>query len=116
MHACHIPCFFNKSRPQLRHSDVTVCSVPYLEKTAVHSVSYWIRQEIPVKGLGPDLAAEILSSLETNPSDDVACALAARFWEEILEVHRVPYLLLRVADMRMALGSSVTALLLYEEV
>ena len=51
-----------------------------------------------------------------SPSDGPACAAAARLWESLREDHRLPFLLLRVADMRMSLGSKVTAMALYEEV
>lgn len=74
-------------------------------------------QDIPVGDLEPDLAAALLASLDVAPADGAACAAAARLWEEALEAHRAaPYLQLRVADMRMALSSRVTALGLYEEV
>lgn len=46
----------------------------------------------------------------------LACAASARLWEDLLEQHRIPYLLVRVADMRWALDNKVTALVLYEEV
>lgn len=49
----------------------------------------------------------------TNTS---ACAASGRLWESLLEDNRLPYVLLRVADLRMTLGSKVTALALYEEV
>ncbi|EDR13975.1 uncharacterized protein LACBIDRAFT_321696 [Laccaria bicolor S238N-H82] len=55
------------------------------------------------------------ASLTVDSSNGVACAASARLWECLLENHRLPYLLLRVADMRMTLGSKVTALTLYEE-
>ena len=79
--------------------------------------SLHIAQDLPVGDLGPDLAAALLASLDATPGDGAACAAAARLWEEALEVHcGAPYLQLRVADMRMALGSRVTALALYDEV
>ncbi|KIM37854.1 hypothetical protein M413DRAFT_76580, partial [Hebeloma cylindrosporum] len=57
----------------------------------------------------------VQASLTVDSSNAVACAASARLWECLLEEHRLPYLLLRVADMRMTLGSKVTALSLYEE-
>ncbi|KIM41943.1 hypothetical protein M413DRAFT_141242 [Hebeloma cylindrosporum] len=90
----HISSFFNKSRPQLRQPSVT---------------------ELPVYALGPDLSSRLRESLIVNPSDRAACATSARLWESLLERQRIPYLLLRVADMRMSLGSKFTALSLYEE-
>ena len=66
--------------------------------------------------LGSPLSSKLEESLKVPISNNDACALSARQWEDILEEHRVPYLLLRVADMRMTLGSKVTTLLLYEEV
>ncbi|OSX63196.1 hypothetical protein POSPLADRAFT_1138960, partial [Postia placenta MAD-698-R-SB12] len=72
-------------------------------------------QEFPVEKLGQDVALQLEASLKVEPSDGVACAASARLWEALLENYRVPYLLLRVADMRFALGSQVTALSLYEE-
>ncbi|KAF8869586.1 hypothetical protein CPB84DRAFT_1915496, partial [Gymnopilus junonius] len=55
-------------------------------------------------------------SLTVDSSDGLACATSARFWECLLEKHRLPYLLLRVADMLMSLGSKVTGIILYGEV
>lgn len=64
-------------------------------------------------GVRPVLAAKGLVD-----SNAFACAACARLSEYLLEdrEHRVPYLLLRVGDMRMTMGSEVTALSLYEEV
>ena len=73
-------------------------------------------QELPVDALGSDLSSQLRASLTVNSSNGLACAASARLWECLLEKHRLPYLLLRVADMRMVLGSKVTALSLYEEV
>lgn len=66
--------------------------------------------------LRPDLASQIEASLKVKSSHEVACAASARLWERSLESHRCPYLLLRVADMRMSLGSKIMALSLYGEV
>lgn len=86
--------YLNVDRPQLQHSSVT---------------------ELPVDALGSDLSSQLRASLTVDSSNGVACAASARLWECLLENHRLPYLLLRVADMRMTLGSKVTALTLYEE-
>lgn len=41
----------------------------------------------------------------------------ARFWEgELLQRYRIPFFLVRVGDIRAALNSSATALMLYKEV
>ena len=116
MSTCHILCFVNKDRPPLRHSDVTVRITSWTDISVLYWDSDHTWQEVPDKDLGPDLSARITSSIQVDPFDGVACAASARLWEETLEIHRVPYLLLRVADMRMSLGSKVTALQLYEEV
>lgn len=81
--------YLNVDRPQLQHSSVT---------------------ELPVDALGSDLSSQLRASLTVDSSNGVACAASARLWECLLENHRLPYLLLRVADMRMTLGSKVTAL------
>ena len=73
-------------------------------------------QELPVDTLGPDLSSQLRASLTVDSSNGLACAASARLWECLLEEHRLPYLLLRVADVRMTLGSKVTALSLYDEV
>ncbi|KDR77082.1 hypothetical protein GALMADRAFT_139105 [Galerina marginata CBS 339.88] len=84
----------NVDRPQLQHSSVT---------------------ELPVDALLPNQSSQLKASLTVDSSDGLACAASARLWEHLLEEYRLPYLLLRVADMRMTLGSKVTALSLYEE-
>lgn len=71
-------------------------------------------QELPIDTLWKDVALQLEASLKVESSNGVACAASARLWEGLLEDHRVPYLLLRVADMRFVLGSQVTALNLYE--
>ncbi|GJJ09967.1 hypothetical protein Clacol_004192 [Clathrus columnatus] len=82
--------------------------------------------DIPIDVLGSTLSSKLEKSLlVVDPSTATtttaigssytSCASSARFWESLLETHRVPYLLLRVADMRYVLKSKVTALLLYEE-
>ncbi|RDB22873.1 hypothetical protein Hypma_010278, partial [Hypsizygus marmoreus] len=68
------------------------------------------------KATGPTLSSQLEASLKVNHFNGNACAASGRFWEDLLERFRLPYLLLRVADMRMTLGSRTTALPLYEEV
>ncbi|KAF8153961.1 fido domain-containing protein [Crassisporium funariophilum] len=90
----HLTPYLNADRPQLQQTSVTV---------------------LPVDALGSDLSSQHKASLTVDSSNGIACAASARLWERLLEEHRLPYLLLRVADMRMSLGSKVTALTLYEE-
>ncbi|KAF8194657.1 fido domain-containing protein [Pholiota molesta] len=90
----HLGVFFNTNRPQLLQPSVT---------------------ELPLDVLGPQLTLELRNSLSVDPSNVLACAASARLWESLLKQHRLPYLLLRVADMRATLNSNVTALILYEE-
>ena len=66
--------------------------------------------------LPADLCSQVAASLKIDEEDGAACARSARLWEDTLESYRIPFLLLRVADMRMSLGSRVTALALYVEV
>ncbi|KAF9479200.1 hypothetical protein BDN70DRAFT_932772 [Pholiota conissans] len=90
----HLSVYLNEDRPQVLHPSVT---------------------ELPLDALGPELCARLKDSLAVDSSDGVACAASARLWECLLEKTRLPYLLLRVADMRMSLGSKVTAVMLYVE-
>ncbi|KAF8194656.1 hypothetical protein BJ912DRAFT_901192 [Pholiota molesta] len=90
----HLVCYINEDRPQLPDPSV---------------------RELPLDVLGPELTLELRNSLTVNSSDGLACATSARLWESLLEKYRLPYLLLRVADMRWTLGSKVTALALYAE-
>jgi hypothetical protein len=71
---------------------------------------------LPIAILGSPLSSKLEASLKVPIANEIACALSARLWEDILEQHHIPYLLLRVADMRMTLSSDSTALSLYEEV
>ncbi|KJA15004.1 hypothetical protein HYPSUDRAFT_208232 [Hypholoma sublateritium FD-334 SS-4] len=71
--------------------------------------------DLPLDALGPEQCANLERSLAMSPSDGPARAASARLWESLLEAHRLPFLLLRVADMRMSLGSKVTVMALYEE-
>lgn len=64
---------------------------------------------MPLDALGLELRSNLVKSLAVSPSDGPACAASARLWESLLEANRLPFLLLRVADMRMSLGSKVTA-------
>ncbi|KAF9554068.1 hypothetical protein CPC08DRAFT_821931 [Agrocybe pediades] len=91
----HFLCLVNKERPRVE-------------------LDY---QSVQVNLLGTGLTDQLLLSLtQIDASDGNLCAKSARLWESLLERHRVPYVLLRVADMRMSLGSKVTAIALYEEV
>ena len=67
--------------------------------------------------LGQDDAKEFLASFEVDPSDDIKCAAVGRLWESLLEKYPgVPFLMLRVADMRWSLNSKVTAYAMYLDV
>lgn len=60
---------------------------------------------------------EFLASFEVDPSDDIKCAAVGRLWESLLEKYPgVPFLMLRVADMRWKLNSRVTAYAMYLDV
>ncbi|KAI0357344.1 hypothetical protein OH77DRAFT_1502944 [Trametes cingulata] len=92
MYNPHLARFVNGERPQLHHLSVT---------------------SVPME-LGQDDAKEFLASFEVDPSDDIKCAAVARLWESLLEKYPgVPFLMLRVADMRWALNSRVTAYAMY---
>ncbi|KAJ3849712.1 fido domain-containing protein, partial [Lentinula lateritia] len=55
-------------------------------------------------------------SFRVQPRDQVKCATSARLWEELLERYHLPFLLLRVADLRYITrgpGSQMTSLHLY---
>ena len=67
--------------------------------------------------LGPEQAKELLASFEVDPQDDYVCAKIGRLWEELLENYpNNPFLLLRVAEMRFALGRKMSSLQLYQRV
>lgn len=59
---------------------------------------------------------ELFGSFRVTSNDYVKAARSARTWENLLEIYRHPFLLLRVADMRWTLGASTSALELYNEV
>ncbi|GJJ13843.1 hypothetical protein Clacol_008100 [Clathrus columnatus] len=81
----HLSRFLNTNRPPLAHKSVV---------------------EIPTDILGQELSASILASLKVDSNDAYACSVSARLWEETLENYPcLPYLLLRVADMRFTLQS-----------
>ncbi|KAF5370468.1 hypothetical protein D9615_009755 [Tricholomella constricta] len=90
----HIAHFQNDSRPQLEHPALT---------------------EIPVATLGLDLSSKLQRSLRVNSDNLHACGVSGAFWETLLEQHRIPYLLLRVADMRYTLNSKASSMKLYRE-
>lgn len=67
--------------------------------------------------LGEGELATLQASFNIDESNGVKCAESARFWEKLLETHRQPFIILRVADMRYVLQSDKSmALQLYEEV
>lgn len=73
-------------------------------------------QSVPIE-LGQDDVKEFLASFEVDPSDDIKCAAVGRLWEALLEKYPgVPFLMLRVADMRWKLNSRVTAYAMYLDV
>ncbi|KAF8342477.1 fido domain-containing protein [Amanita rubescens] len=94
MSGLYLECYLNNHRPILQQPAV---------------------KDLPLTELGPEISAELQASLKVNVSDGSQCAASARLWETLLENRRIPYLLLRVADMRFALGSMVTAVPLYQE-
>ncbi|KAL7280232.1 hypothetical protein PYCCODRAFT_1382451 [Trametes coccinea BRFM310] len=92
MYDPHLARFVNGERPQLHHLSVT---------------------SVPME-LSQDDAKEFLASFEVDPSDDIKCAAVGRLWESLLEKYPgVPFLMLRVADMRWSLNSRVTAYAMY---
>ncbi|KAI0632524.1 fido domain-containing protein [Trametes polyzona] len=92
MYNPHFARFVNGERPQLHHLSVT---------------------SVPME-LGQDDAKEFLASFDADPSDDIKCAAVGRLWESLLEKYPgVPFLMLRVADMRWTLNSRVTAYAMY---
>ncbi|KAI0669138.1 fido domain-containing protein [Trametes maxima] len=92
MYNPHLARFVNGERPQLHHLSVT---------------------SVPME-LGQDDAKEFLASFDVDPSDDLKCAAVGRLWESLLDKYPgVPFLMLRVADMRWTLNSRVTAYAMY---
>ncbi|KAH7879591.1 fido domain-containing protein [Lentinula edodes] len=74
-------------------------------------------QNIP-DALTTEDATRLRDSFRVSPRDQVKCATSARLWEELLERYRLPFLLLRVADLRFITrgpGSQMTSLHLYVE-
>ncbi|GAV99156.1 protein [Lentinula edodes] len=91
-----LDCFLNSERPVLDHSSV---------------------KNIP-DALTTEDATRLRDSFRVSPRDQVNCATSARLWEELLERYRLPFLLLRVADLRFITrgpGSQMTSLHLYVE-
>lgn len=77
-----------------------------------------MRQNIP-DVLSNEDATRLQDSFHVQPTDQVSCAASARLWEELLEHYRLPFLLLRVADLRYTTrgpGCQMPALHLYIEV
>ncbi|THH28168.1 hypothetical protein EUX98_g6027 [Antrodiella citrinella] len=73
--------------------------------------------EVPhVDTLDALLHADLIRSLDFDPSDLRAVASSARLWEGLIQQgFRLPFLLCKVAEVRWRLGSKVTAIQLYEE-
>ncbi|TCD67468.1 hypothetical protein EIP91_012329 [Steccherinum ochraceum] len=67
------------------------------------------------QSMNEDHRKELIISFRVASNDYVKAARSARTWENLLEIYRHPFLLLRVADMRWALGQCVSALELYQE-
>ncbi|KAI0820457.1 fido domain-containing protein [Trametes gibbosa] len=92
MYNPHFARFVNGERPQLHHLSVT---------------------SVPIE-LGQDDVKEFLASFDADPSDDLQCAAVGRLWESLLDKYPgLPFLMLRVADMRWTLNSKVTAYAMY---
>lgn len=66
--------------------------------------------------MDPQHLALFLESLKANQSVP-ELAVTARLWEcKLLKLYRIPFFLVRVGDIRAALKSPATALILYKEV
>lgn len=103
----------NTARPDLQCRSV---SVSLATSPGLVNVITYTRQELPTNELDAESLLKLETSLEVNSSDLVACSRSARLWESLLEEKRIPFLLLKVADMRFVLDSKATAFELYEEV
>lgn len=67
--------------------------------------------------MGPNTTEKLKASFDSDELDVASCAASARLWEQLLETHPVPFLLLLVADMRYTmLANKTMALLVYEGV
>lgn len=110
----YLPCFLNVDRPQIQSLQL-VRPLSDLLHDYEPCNSFYLIQTLPTD-LPTQIIRQINDSLEIDPSDGRSCAATGRLWDYILESHRIPYLMLRVADMRMSMGSKVTALALYDEV
>jgi hypothetical protein len=112
----HLEVFCNEDRPTHIQDPSFKVQFFLLPSAKCHCYAEkHLLQKLPLDVLGPELTSQLRNSLIVN-TDGRACAASARLWESLLEKHRLPYLLLIVADMRSKLGSKVTALALYEEV
>ncbi|OSX63168.1 hypothetical protein POSPLADRAFT_1055234 [Postia placenta MAD-698-R-SB12] len=102
----------DEDNDEMAHVKTTTSAEPTQERRAnrERTEPTVVPHECPVDTLGQDVALQLEASLKVESSNGVACAASTRLWEALLENHRVPYLLLRVADMRFELGSQVTAL------
>lgn len=74
-------------------------------------------QDIPsITLVGEEDYRDLVESLKVSTGDVQGCAVAGRLWEQLLEKHRIPFLLILVADLRYVLNSKILALDLYAEV
>lgn len=74
-------------------------------------------QHIPEHTLSDAETTQLHDALARAEGSCAATAAACRLLEDLLEVHPgIPYLLVRVADIRSMLNSKATALALYKEV
>jgi hypothetical protein len=65
--------------------------------------------------MDPQHSALFLESLKAQTVPELV--VTARLWEcKLLQLYRVPFFLVRVGDIRAALKSPATALILYKEV
>ena len=65
--------------------------------------------------MDPNDSELFLQSLKAQTAPELV--KTARLWEgELLQRYRVPFFLVRVGDIRAALNSTATALILYKEV
>ncbi|KAH8103947.1 fido domain-containing protein [Cristinia sonorae] len=81
----------------------------------IHNVAILRLPPICSEVLGEELYSELLQSLKYDASNGPEYAASARLWEKVLQSHRLPFLLNKVAEVRWILGSRNTAISLYNE-
>ncbi|KAK0430866.1 hypothetical protein EV421DRAFT_2041551 [Armillaria borealis] len=107
----HLKCF-QTSRPDLKHSAVAASLLSHI----LYSLCMMLpKQTLPTDIMGAEDSSKLEASLLVDDTNLFACAASARLWEGLLERYRIPFLLLLVADVRMALDHAPTALPLYRE-